>query len=52
MTFQSYTFQPADGTWKRQELQGPSSFIDWWKSWLVLKTALLRAVQPERLFAH
>jgi len=54
MTFQSYTFQPADGSWKRQELQGPSSFLHWWKSWVVLKTALLllRAVQPERLDAY
>ena len=54
MTFLSYTFQPADGTLKRQELPGPSSFIDWWRSWVVLKTALLLlgAVQPERLDAY
>ena len=51
LTLMSFTFQVETGTWKRVELPGPPDFNTWWKSWLVLKTALLllQCVDAERL---
>ena len=41
LTFVSQTLDFASGEWKRQELPGPPDFNAWWRSWKVLRTALL-----------
>ena len=41
MAFTSFRFDPATGEYIRQELYGPPDYPAWWKSWVVLRTALV-----------
>ena len=41
MAFTSFRFDPATGEYIRQELYGPPDYPTWWKSWVVLRTALM-----------
>ena len=51
LMFEAHQYNPADGTWHRQDLPGPSSFEAWWKCWLVFRCTLLllKMVAPEPL---
>jgi hypothetical protein len=53
LTDSAFQYNAIDGSWKRRELDGPSSFPQWWKSWLVFRCnlMLLQAALPER-FGH
>ena len=41
LVFTTHLYEPASGSWHRQELPGPPDFQAWWKSWLVFRTAML-----------
>jgi len=49
--FTSFKYNPGTGEYQRQELYGPPDFASWWKSWVVLRTALLMLgeVRPQPL---
>ena len=61
LAFTAHVYEPASGSWHRQELPGPPDFQSRWKSWLVFRTATLllgfAPVEPldhygERIRAH
>jgi hypothetical protein len=51
LTHSAFQYNALHGSWKRRELDGPSSFHQWWKSWLVFRCTLmlLQAALPESL---
>ena len=41
LVFTAHVYEPASGSWHRQELPGPLDFQSRWKSWGVFRTATL-----------